>query len=782
MSRKPFFPAWLAIAALALMPLPAAAQATQQPIHAESPAGRCGQPFALTRVYAVPLDVTPAAPFDTVVQRYEPQYLEFTLGSAQRVALRTEAPEGSDPVLALYDATGAALSWSDDDGGNLQALIDLDLSAGTYCAQVRALGFEASMTAPLSLRIAIGQAAADLAYVEPVPGAELACSDGAITTDLSVALGSGAGTITREGSLDGSVADYLFTVDAPAPLMLSVSSGSFDTVLDLYDAVGTYLDGNDDGPDGSTDSQITPVLQPGTYCLRVAAYDGFGVGPFALTLSDDPAIVPEAPMAFGGYCADPATLADLGTTGMGFGTIEIATRTPANGAAETMLTLTDYVDVLVGASSAEFDTVLRIYDRSGQLMGENDDGPAGTDSEIGLGLVPESYCIVVEGFAGSGGAATLSIQEVSYADPDPALACADPDAVLPLGRLQPGFGLIEAASGLGDPAVDYFSFSVDAPMTVTIDVTSGTFDTVAAISSASVGVIDRNDDNGMSTDSRLVPTLEPGAYCLSVWGFGGGTGTYEVAIAEGFAAEPDFDNPAYCSAPEVLTDLGTIDPGFGTASFDDAVIDGGMRDWLMTLSAPMSLRIEARSPTFDTYLRLSDAGGSILTENDDGPAGTDSLVDVVLDPGTYCVSVSPFMAGGGPVSLVLSETGADAPGAAARGEAVPTAADGIAVEEMGALSTALMSNAPSADRAKWLAFTLTDGGTVQVDGVSFSGPLTVRLFAEDGTMIGTGQAYGGMDSARVRESLQPGRYLISATLDASVEGRLRNISVRAVSE
>jgi hypothetical protein len=68
---------------------------------------------------------------------------------------------------------------------------------------------------------------------------------------------------------------------------------------------------------------------------------------------------------------------------------------------------------------------------------------------------------------------------------------------------------------------------------------------------------------------------------------------------------------------------------------------GFARDYLVSLSAGAQVKIEVSSSSFDTFVSLIDADGSVIGDNDDGPDGsTNSLLVVpITNSGNYIVRV-----------------------------------------------------------------------------------------------------------------------------------------------
>ena len=97
--------------------------------------------------------------------------------------------------------------------------------------------------------------------------------------------------------------------------------------------------------------------------------------------------------------------------------------------------------------------------------------------------------------------------------------------------------------------IDYFSFTVAADGEVTIE-TSGSLDVVGALYDAEGNELLRDDDGGNGYNFRLVMDLAPGTYYVSVEGYEGEVGAYELSVQ--FAAAPVYSRaiPLFLAADE----------------------------------------------------------------------------------------------------------------------------------------------------------------------------------------------------------------------------------------
>lgn len=85
---------------------------------------------------------------------------------------------------------------------------------------------------------------------------------------------------------DGSKFDeYTFTGNAGDRVVISMSSGAFDTYLKLLSASGEDVGTNDDRADGDTDSEIVVTLpRAGTYKIWANSYEAGSLGSYTLRI------------------------------------------------------------------------------------------------------------------------------------------------------------------------------------------------------------------------------------------------------------------------------------------------------------------------------------------------------------------------------------------------------------------------------------------------------------------------------------------------------------------
>jgi len=180
----------------------------------------------------------------------------------------------------------------------------------------------------------------------------------------------------HDGYLNEMAADMLWiTLEGPATVVAELRSSEFDTILEVYDGRGRFVDANDDF-DG-TDSRLVLDLDAGRYEFLVKGYweDAFGAYAFTVDYYERPLRVEvdvDAPGVFEGYLAIDA----------------IDTYVVRLGAAAT---------VTVDLRSNDFDAYLEAYDADLFWLDANDDF-MGSDARLVLELEAGTYVFEASSF------------------------------------------------------------------------------------------------------------------------------------------------------------------------------------------------------------------------------------------------------------------------------------------------------------------------------------------------------------------------------------------------
>ena len=189
-------------------------------------------------------------------------YFRFSLSEPAAITLTAEN-ETADPVLSLYDPSGALIDENDDFSG-LNSRLDIvqPLQPGDYCVGIRALS---DTGAPIRVALtAYDSEAAQAALFDqgevapPLDGSYPVTTLGAVDTRMR-----------SDVQIEGTNAKWLvFDVAEPGLILIEAIAPNNDPVIQLFDDLGRSIAYNDDYGSGY-DSQIAARVNPGTYLLSV---------------------------------------------------------------------------------------------------------------------------------------------------------------------------------------------------------------------------------------------------------------------------------------------------------------------------------------------------------------------------------------------------------------------------------------------------------------------------------------------------------------------------------
>ncbi|MEW6742270.1 MAG: pre-peptidase C-terminal domain-containing protein [Planctomycetota bacterium] len=207
------------------------------------------------------------------------------------------------------------------------------------------------------------------------------------------------------------------------------------------------------------------------------------------------------------------------------------------------------------------------------------------------------------------------LSDVTESEPNDDAANADP---LVLGDV--GHGSIDPA---GD--VDYWRFTVTEATGVVIAVNTPTssLDPQVRLLDAAESELDFDDDDGPGLDSRSVTFVPAGDYYIRINGYGDtSTGEYE------------------------LVTMGTGVQPIAAREFVQGEIAALGEVFFYSFTVPEASDIDLRSQTLgsglDSKLRLSDAAGAVLGEDDDTGPEDDAWLRYTGVAGLYVASVDSF--------------------------------------------------------------------------------------------------------------------------------------------
>ena len=214
---------------------------------------------------------------------------------------------------------------------------------------------------------------------------------------LADRLGEVPGSGCRVGAIvpSGDVDVYVFTVEISSHVVVeTVTDG--DTLLGLYDADGDLLADDDDGGTGRA-SRIEGDLAPGTYIAIVVAYQNSTIGEYRIYVEGDALV--------GSSCVREQESNDT------MGLADELAQIPGSGCRSGAISPSGDVDVysivvtqrsrVAIETITDGDTILRLYDANGDLLGEDDDGGEGSASRLAGTLAAGTYYAAVTGYGGA---------------------------------------------------------------------------------------------------------------------------------------------------------------------------------------------------------------------------------------------------------------------------------------------------------------------------------------------------------------------------------------------
>lgn len=129
-------------------------------------------------------------------------------------------------------------------------------------------------TTLLSLGLSVFSANAQNQIYSPIP---LPASNQITDTLSEKDIPTGSGGYAR---------DYITALEAGEQIVIDLISDDFDTIIMLIAPDGSTFAENDDGPDGTTNSELSArINNSGNYILRVSPYEEQGMGTFNLKVT-----------------------------------------------------------------------------------------------------------------------------------------------------------------------------------------------------------------------------------------------------------------------------------------------------------------------------------------------------------------------------------------------------------------------------------------------------------------------------------------------------------------
>ena len=432
---------------------------------------------------------------------------------------------------------------------------------------------------------------------------------------------------------------YTFSGTAGQQVTIAMSSGAFDTFLHLIGPNGSVLTTDDDGG-GGTNSRIPAstgfftLPSTGTYTIQATSFSANTSGIYSLSLTAQTGGCGTlTPISFGQTVNGSLSTNDCRLEDNSF--FDVYTFNGTTGQ-----------QISISMSSAAFDTFLFLRRPDGTILASDDDGGGGTNSRIPAGsgffTLPTTgvYTILANSFSASVTGPyvlTLSAQGAGG-------ACAS--AAIAFGQTINGT-LSNTDCTLSDSSFfDSYTFNGTAGQSISISMTSPTFDTYLLLFRPDGTLLTEDDDGGIDLNSRIPP--ESGTLTLPV------TGTYKI-LANSFAANVTGSYsltlagtaPSSCSSTAIAVGQ-TINGSLSTS--DCRLSDNSLFDsYTFSGTAGQRIAVDMSSLTFDTFLFLLGPNG-LVVDDDDGGEGLNSRIPpgsgffTLPSSGTYTILANSFAA------------------------------------------------------------------------------------------------------------------------------------------
>jgi hypothetical protein len=476
-----------------------------------------------------------------------------------------------------------------------------------------------------------------------------------------------------EGELDSETASASFEFDGTAGQVVSIRmiSPDFDAYLLLADADDNILNRNDNSG-GDFNAEINGYTLPadGRYTIIATSRQNLEEGGRAIASGSFVVTLNFAREADGGAIASGETV--IGEVSEG-----------ANGPAYTF-TGDAGQRVTIDLASDAFDPFVILFGPNGQQIISDDDSGPSLYARIDSFELLESgeYTIEVDGFRGPtgqreiSGAYTLTLTfvdgeaEVFQPTGTPEDATAEPTTppdATPEGETGDAPAVTYGQTFEGELTTDaqtaevQFEGGAGDVLDITLD--SDDFDPNITVVAPSGEEIASDDDSGPGVNSLItgLELPEDGTYTVVIDGYRGASGDREISgaytltltSADGSTGPAATSTPSEGEAPSgdasatpgdtiPSTDLGIVtvdEPVSGT--LNNAVQSA---QYSFEAAAGDVVTIDLTSADFDPFVRLLDANGSVVAEDDDSGGSSQARIEGYVIPadGEYTIEVDAF--------------------------------------------------------------------------------------------------------------------------------------------
>lgn len=315
----------------------------------------------------------------------------------------------------------------------------------------------------------------------------------------------------------------------------------------------------------------------------------------------------------------------------------------------SLFTLSQGAEIRVEAEGrGAGDPIIDLLDNSGGVILSDDDSGGNAASRAETYLEAGTYCMALRSYDGGPMTAFVRIGRTEQDPLTEGVSAGGGDAAAQSGSCETAvpLGTVGSSASSSVDETPYWSFTLDAPTSVSIRAENESADPVLTLYGTDGSYIAENDDfDGLSSQLDMADPLEPGTYCIGITALNDTALPIVVSVSE-YDAEAALLNlynsgeaapPLDGSIP--FTALGTLDTRLrqdvranSTVSwFTVDVNDGGL------------LLVEAVGTAGgDPWVVVFDDLGRQVGQNDDSGDGLDSLVMARVQGGTYLIGVKQF--------------------------------------------------------------------------------------------------------------------------------------------
>ncbi|MBL4806130.1 MAG: ABC transporter substrate-binding protein [Rhodobacteraceae bacterium] len=331
---------------------------------------------------------------------------------------------------------------------------------------------------------------------------------------------------------------------------------------------------------------------------------------------------------------------------------------------------------------------------------------------------------------------------------------------------------------------NYLQFEVTQPTDIRLEATDDSgVDPVMVLLDISGNEVASDDDGGGGRASRIEASLNPGSYCARVYNFSSNTGPTTVQLGRlehtpitmgtsgGGGGGSD---PCTASTPATALAFGALNGAIANGNTLSITRTGQLTYHRFTLDSPLTLTLNATNPDADPVLRVYDATGNLIAENDDFD-GLNSQINIqgALSAGEYCIAISALSDGSLPIEFSIAEFNEQAFLSARydSAEAAPAIGGNHPIDDVGVISSSFSGDVLVGGVARWVSFEIREPSLMLVQAFGNGGAdPQLYLYSDRGEKLDYNDDSGsGLDSQIARE-LFPGRYLIAVLLYSYDEG------------